>query len=62
MPESTQPQLFPDSAVTGSGQPIGDWPITAPTLTAAPTPAPVAAPRPQADELPLDDDAMRWAA
>lgn len=63
MPEtgSTQLQLFPDTAVAGSGKLLcAAWPIDRPTLTevlAADEPT-----TPQAEQLPFDSDEMRWAA
>ncbi|MET7795744.1 hypothetical protein [Streptomyces decoyicus] len=62
MPETgpTQLQIFPDDAVTGSGKPTSDWPITAPTLT--PALASAVTSRPRAEQLSLDGDEMRSAA
>lgn len=63
MPETgpTQPQLFPDTAVTGSGKRLcATWPIDRPTLTellVAGEPG-----TPQAEQLPFDSDEMRQAA
>lgn len=47
-----QLDLFPPSAVTGTGRLLGDWPITRAALAPVPD-SPVAAPT-QAEELPLD--------
>ncbi|MEE6264961.1 hypothetical protein ACJ6WD_09495 [Streptomyces sp. VTCC 41912] len=56
MPETgpTQLQLFPDSAVTGSGKPR-PWP-----LVVADDETPATAP--QTEQLPFDSDEMRSAA
>ncbi|GFE20139.1 hypothetical protein [Streptomyces nigrescens] len=63
MPETgyTQLQLFPDTAVAGSGRRLcAAWPIDRPTLTEVlATDEPTT---PQADQLPLDSDEMRSAA
>ncbi|MGW2010950.1 hypothetical protein [Streptomyces nigrescens] len=52
--------LFFETDIAGTGQLLGDWPITGPVLAEAPTPASTEAP--QADQLPFDSDEMRWAA
>ncbi|WP_329143596.1 hypothetical protein OIU91_06340 [Streptomyces sp. NBC_01456] len=58
----TQPALFPDTAVAGSGKLLCEaWPIDRPTLTEVPaTDEPTAAP--QAEQLPFGNDEMRSAA
>ncbi|MEE4419606.1 hypothetical protein [Streptomyces bugieae] len=63
MPETglTQLQLFPDTAVTGSGKRLcAAWPIDRPTLTEVP--AADEPGTPQTEQLPFDSDEMRSAA
>ncbi|MGA4875928.1 hypothetical protein [Streptomyces lydicamycinicus] len=56
MPETayTQLQLFPDTAVTGSGKPR-PWPLVVADTEKLAGP-------PQAEQLPFDSDEMRSAA
>lgn len=57
----TQPQLFPDNAVTGSGKRLcAAWPIDRPTLSEVLTADEPATS--QIEQLPFDSDEMRQAA
>lgn len=51
---NNQPELFPPSAVTGSGRLLGDWPINRAPI--APVPDTPAAGATQDDELPFGID------